>query len=277
MDNLKEYESLDNVFFFKTVQTSVFKSLTTVIKDILRETNITFTPEGITILNTDVSLNVMVHLVLNSDKFEIYICKVPEIVISVDVHILHQLINTIEANDTLSMYIENRDYNGKLISHLTLKYENLNTRQYKIYRLKLGEPDENNIVCPTYIKTQSIITVPYQKFQKIIRDIKGISDHVIIQLVANELIFKSNGPTVETKIVCQEPCENNIKNEEDNNDNTTIVTNTYSLKNLISFIKCTNISPTVEIYMDNDLPLIIVYHLANLGELKLCLAPIIST
>ena len=42
----------DNVLTIKTVQIAPFRTLMTALKDILLETNITFQPDGIRIINT---------------------------------------------------------------------------------------------------------------------------------------------------------------------------------------------------------------------------------
>ena len=51
----------------------------------------------------------------------------------------------------------------------------------------------------------------------------------------------------------------------------------YLLKNLGYFIKCTNLCNQIEMYIDNDLPLVVKYNVASLGEIKLCLAPLPSS
>ena len=50
----------------------------------------------------------------------------------------------------------------------------------------------------------------------------------------------------------------------------------FSLKNLGYFIKCTNLCGQIEMYLENDLPLVVKYSVASLGEIKLCLAPLPS-
>ena len=55
-----------------------------------------------------------------------------------------------------------------------------------------------------------------------------------------------------------------------------IIQGEFSLKNLSYFIKCTNLCSQIEIYLGNNLPLIIKYNVASLGEIKLCLAPLPS-
>ena len=53
-----------------------------------------------------------------------------------------------------------------------------------------------------------------------------------------------------------------------------IVQGYFALKHLVLFTKCTNLSSSIELYLKNDYPLIIRYQVANLGEVKLCLAPV---
>ena len=53
-----------------------------------------------------------------------------------------------------------------------------------------------------------------------------------------------------------------------------IIQGEFSLKNLNYFIKCTNLCSQIELYIDNNLPLIIKYNVASLGTIKLCLAPL---
>jgi proliferating cell nuclear antigen len=48
------------------------------------------------------------------------------------------------------------------------------------------------------------------------------------------------------------------------------------LKNLGYFIKCTNLCSQIEIYLENDLPLVVKYNVASLGEIKLCLSALPS-
>ena len=60
------------------------------------------------------------------------------------------------------------------------------------------------------------------------------------------------------------------------NDNE-IVQGVFALKHLVLFTKCTNLCNSIEMYLKNDYPLIIQYNVANLGAIKLCLAPQAST
>jgi hypothetical protein len=96
----------------------------TALKDILIETNITFQKDGMRIINMDKSHTILVHLHLLSDNFEYYECNKEKIIVGVNMFHLFKLINTIDSNDTLTIYIENSDYVDGIVSHLALKFEN---------------------------------------------------------------------------------------------------------------------------------------------------------
>jgi hypothetical protein len=60
-------------------------------------------------------------------------------------------------------------------------------------------------------------------------------------------------------------------------DSSKIIQGEFSLKNLGYFIKCTNLCQQVEMYLANDLPLVVKYDVASLGSIKLCLSALPST
>ena len=87
--------SNDNILEIQTVQISPFRTLMAAMKDILLETNITFTKDGIKIINMDKSHTILVHLFLKSTNFESFKCNMDKIVIGVNMIHLFKLINTI--------------------------------------------------------------------------------------------------------------------------------------------------------------------------------------
>ena len=64
-----------NILTIQTVQIAPFRTLMTALKDILLETNITFSKEGIKIINMDKSHTILAHLSLYAGNFEVYDCK----------------------------------------------------------------------------------------------------------------------------------------------------------------------------------------------------------
>jgi len=263
-----------NVLTIKTVQIAPFRTLMTALKDILLETNISFQKDGIRIINMDKSHTILAHLYLNADNFEYYECKKDKIIIGVNMFHLFKLINSIDNDDTLTIYIENNDYVDGITSHLGLKFENGDIKQCKTQKLRLIEPDLEELQVPD-VTFSSIINLPSSDFQKIIRDLSCISDKLEIKSVSNELIFKCSGQFASAEIHRAESdgsMEFIVKQ-----DASKIIQGEFSLKNLGYFIKCTNLCSQIEIYLENDLPLVVKYNVASLGEIKLALAPLPSS
>lgn len=271
-------DSDQNILCLQTVQISPFRTLMTALKDILLETNITFTPEGIKIINMDKSHTILVHLALNANNFEKYECKLPKIVIGVNMFHLFKLINTIDNDDTLMIYIDKADYTEGIVQFLGLKFENGDIKQQKIQKLRLIEPDAEELFVPD-VTFSSVLNLPAPDFQKIIRDLSCISDKIEIKSVATnegaELIFKCTGGFAQAEVRRAESdgSMEYVKKQ----DNSKIIQGEFSLKNLGYFIKCTNLCSQIEMYLENDLPLVVKYNVASLGEIKLCLAPLPSS
>ena len=262
-----------NVLTIKTVQIAPFRTLMTALKDILLETNITFEPDGMRIINMDKSHTILVHLFLAAQNFEFYECKKDKIIIGVNMFHLFKLINTIENEETLTIYIENSDYVDGIVSYLTLKYENGEIKQCKTQKLRLIEPDPEELQYPD-VTFSSIINLPSTDFQKIIRDLTCISEKLEIKSVGNELIFKCSGQFASAEIHRAE--SDGSMSFTLKQDSSKIIQGEFSLKNLGYFIKCTNLCQQIEVYLENDLPLVVKYNVASLGEIKLCLAQLPS-
>ena len=272
-ENTKANNSSGYVLEIKTIQIAPFRTLMTALKDILLETNIIFDQTGIKIINMDKSHTILAHLFLDATKFEYYFCKYPKIIIGVNMFHLFKLVNSIDNDDTLTIYIEESEYSDGIVDYLGLKFENGDIKQCKEQKLKLIEPDAEELDLPD-VKFSSILNMPSQDFQKIIRDLSSISERLEIKSVGSELIFKCNGPFAKCEIRRSE-CDGNMEyiQKQDTNQ---VIQGEFSLKNLGYFIKCTNLCGTIEMLLENDLPLVVKYSVASLGEIKLCLAPLPS-
>lgn len=257
-----------NVLEIETVQIAPFRTLMTALKDILQETNITFTKQGIRIINMDKSHTILAHLFLRAENFEKYLCHREKIVIGVNLFHLFKLINTIDNDDTLTIYIEDRDYEDGVVRHLGLRFDNGDIRQVRSWKLRLIEPEIDDLVQPE-VEYDSILNLPSADFQKIIRDLSCISEKLEIKSVGKELIFSCSGQFAEAEVRRTEldgSMEFVHQEQED-----TIIQGVFSLKNLNYFIKCTNLCPHIEMYLANGLPLVVKYNVASLGDIKLCL------
>ena len=77
------------------------------------------------------------------------------------------MINSIDNDDTLTIYIEETDYNDGIVDNLGLKFENGDIKQCKDQKLKLIEPDEEDLELPN-ITYSSILNLPHLIFKKLL-------------------------------------------------------------------------------------------------------------
>jgi len=71
----------NHVLTIKTVSIQPIRNLTTALKDILTDATITFTKEGMRIINFDKTHTMLVSVVLHANKFEMYRCVPDKIVV----------------------------------------------------------------------------------------------------------------------------------------------------------------------------------------------------
>ena len=265
---------MNNVLTIKTVQIQPIRNLTTALKDILLDATITFTKEGMKIINFDKTHTILVSVTLHANKFEQYNCIPDKIVICTNTVYLFKLISTMSNDDTLSIYIDREDYHDGIVSHLGLEFDNRERNQTYNHKMKLIEPDSEELIIPD-VPYSTIINLPTADFQKIVRDLYSLSERVEIKSVGDDIIFTCVGNIAKTKATRSE-----TKGHMEflaKQDPSVVIQGEFSLKSLNNFIKCTPLCSHLEMYLGNNLPLIVKYDVASLGEIKLCLAALPSS
>lgn len=259
----------NNVLTIKTVQIQPIRNMITAIKDILTDATITFTKDRMKIINFDKTHTILVNVVLQSNRFEQYVCHPEKIIVCANTLHLFKVISTMSNDDTLSMYIDKADYHDGIVSHLGLQYDNGDIRQCYSQKLRLIEPETEELFVPD-VEYSTVINLPTSDFQKIIRDLNGISDRIEIKSVGTDLIFSCEGNFASSRILRSE--SEGSMNFIQKSDASVVIQGEFSLKSLSHFIKCTPLCSHLEMYLGNDLPLIIKYDVASLGEIRMCLA-----
>ncbi len=256
-----------NLFEIKTVQSSAFRTLIEALKEILTEANLEFDQNGIKVVAVDETHTNLVYLRLNADRFEHYYCPA-KYVLGVNMIYLFKLIKTLENNDHLTFYLPAKNPNK-----LGIMMQNAEKQTTKNYFLKLFDTNVEDIQVPP-VNFTSIIHMPSGDFQKICRDMNSLGEKVEITSSSGDLIFKCLGDFAEQETIIRESTGSMRVQKQSGGAATDIVQGIYQLKHLFLFTKCTNLCPSIEIYLKNDAPLILRYTVANLGEVKLVLAPV---
>ena len=177
---------------------------------------------------------------------------------------LFKLIKTLSNNDSLTLFLPANNTNK-----LGIRAENAEKGTTNTWMIKLFDKNIDNIEFPNITFT-SIITIQSTDFQKICRDFNVLAEKIEITSTGSDLIFKCVGDFVdgETVIVSNNQCGIAVENTTKE-----IVQGVFDLKYLVLFTKCTNLCTSTQIHLKNDFPLVLRYMVANLGEIRLVLAP----
>ena len=261
------------LFYLWTGKTHPLRCLSELLKDLLNAGNLICSPDSIKLFSMSANKTLLVHLKLNADKFEKYICK-ETISLGLNMDNYFKIIKLIESNETLRLYVEKKEPYLLAIERFNKEENILNTNYLKLMDIP------NNVPFVPDLKFNQIIVMNSARFQKICKEIYTFNDYIQIQCVNGVLYFNSkcsknkvNTTKQSIKIIPSNNNnnENNIKYESNNDE---IFEGTYNLKYLVQFSKCSNLSNTVKLHIGNDLPLLIECDVAELGNIRICIMPI---
>ena len=246
------------LFRFKTVQTNAIRILFESLKNILSDVNFKADASGLKLTTIDGTQNAIVNLFLVNEKFEEYICTNP-INIGINLLSVFKILKGIKHTDTISFTIyESED------SNMYIESQNSDKKSTITSKIKLLDMDEKIYNIPD-IKFDSYITMPSSDFQTYISDLANVSSEIEFRSNINNLSLKSTGDFAEQTIRINET-NNEISNSDEQHG-------IYNIKYIQLFTKSTNLCGTVEIYLKTGYPLTVLYNVANLGQIKYCLAP----
>lgn len=249
----------------KTVQATTFKQMIDALKEILMDVNLEFDKTGLKIVAMDTTHVVLVHLKLEAENFEKYICE-KKLYVGINMLKLHMLIKTISNGDILTLFIEKDDNNS-----LGIRIENAEKNVRTTYKLAMLDINAVEYEIPP-VDIPTIITMPSVDLQKIIRDMHNLADNIEVRYIENQLRFSCKGDFVKQETILGTDKNQNLSIVKNSQNIHEIIQGIYSSKYLAMFTKCTNLYNMVDIYLKNNFPLILKYKVASLGEIKLCLA-----
>jgi proliferating cell nuclear antigen len=255
-----------NLFEIRTVQSSAFRTLIEGLKEILADANLEFDQTGIRIIDVDETHTVLTYLRLQADRFEYFYCPA-KFILGVNMMYLFKLIKTLSNNDSLTLFLPASNPNK-----LGIRAENAEKQTTNTWMMKLFDTNVENIELPN-IQFTSIISMPSTDFQKICRDFNNLAEKLEITSSGSDLIFRCIGDYVDGETVIMSENQGGVQVQKTAGaSKNEIVQGIFELKYLVMFTKCTNLCPSIEIYLKNDYPLVLRYMVANLGEVRLVLA-----
>lgn len=254
--------------FISTVSASNIKTLSEALKEVLMDVNMYIDRTGIKIMSMDGSKIAFVHLKLEASQFEKFYCNCKDeafIQIGVNMISFFKLLKSIGNNDTLTLYIKKNNQHN-----LGILIENKDRSLKNDILLKLLDLDNPILKVPDVV-FDNVITMPCADFQKYCRDLSSISEDVIISSNQNIFSMEVEGDFAQQKITIEETMNGLVFSR-----NESAASGRFPLKYLNLFCKSSNLCSNIELYLKTSYPLILVFAVANLGNLKFALAPIIK-
>tara|TARA_B110000211_G_scaffold109718_1_gene127386 strand:+ start:11560 stop:12366 length:807 start_codon:yes stop_codon:yes gene_type:complete len=261
-----DQEDMSNYkFLFKTVQASAIRTLIEALKEILTDVNFEINLSGIKVIAMDSSHVSLIYMKLLAENFEKFYCDKP-LVCGISIVRLFKLLKSMSPNDSLCMFITKSEPNDLQI-HIETSEKGLRHK----FSLKLMDLYLDKVEIPP-AQFSSVLRIPSSDFQKLCRDMNNLGDELEIKSSGNQLIFSISNDWMDQETIM---CESNNGGMEylQNLSPDEVIQGVFSIKKLVLFTKCTSLCQNIEVYLKNDYPIVIKYNIANLGEIKFCLAP----
>lgn len=253
----------------RTMQSSTFKNMIDVLKDELMDTPIEFDKTGMKIIALNPTRSVLVHVFFPAEKFEYYKCD-RKLLIGVNIMHFHKVIRQVTNEEILTMSMYAADLNILEIERIDKKGRH-STMRFKLIDLGSEKLD------PESMKFRKVTSMLATEFHKICRDMSALAEYMEIKDVGNQLIFSCVGEFCSQDSVIYEPRgeeeeEDDVETRDVGNNNASdIVQGVFEMKHLNIFSKCFNLSTTVVIMLENELPMLVKYE-SSLGDIKFLLA-----
>lgn len=128
----------------------------------------------------------------------------------------------------------------------------------------LGIPDE---------EYQATIKLPSAEFQRIVKDLATIGDTVEICVTKDAVKFSTNGDIGSANVMCRQSSTADKPEEATEITISEPVALSFALRYLNSFAKATPLANHTTLKLSKELPIVVEYHIPDMGNLSFYLAP----
>lgn len=215
-----------------------------VIKDIISDTILYITGNGIHMSTMDANHICLCKFNLDKQLFSEFICD-DKAEIGLNINFISKILNCSSNTNNLSLELENED-SDKMQLYFTGDYDMI----FNINLMHL-ENNINNIDDSNY---SNCIKMESKKFNSIIKDLQIIGEDIDLQCIDNNIIFKTDGDDGELEIKLDKKNVISIENNECYSDK-------FSLSYLNTFTKALPISNNMTLKLSNNKPMIIEFYI----------------
>ncbi|XP_039013448.1 proliferating cell nuclear antigen-like [Hibiscus syriacus] len=156
----------------------------------------------------------------------------------------------------------------------TIAFMFKNPKQDKIavFELKLIDIDGEHLGIPD-VEYQAIVRMPSSEFARVCKDLASLGDTVVISVTKEGVKFSTAGDIGTANIVLRQNTSVDKPEEATIIEINNPVLLTFALRYMNSFTKATLLSNTMSISLSPELPVVVEYKIAEMGYIRLYLAP----
>lgn len=217
---------------------------------------------GLKIVRLTEDKSVLIKMSLDAANFEHFYCEDPKITAGVDLGTLNSYIKTIDDDDAITIYMHRENRGSLFIS--THSNDNREQTEIEINLMEIENPDLN----PPRKEFDNMITMASDKFNNTCKKINNNSTVVEITAVGSSIDFRGHNEGGRMVRKYQDTSHSSKKK------NDKVIHGVYELKNLLAFSKCNKLCNTVELYLLNDYPLVLIISVGTLGKMYVFMTPI---
>jgi len=254
------------MFEARLAKASTLRKLMDSLKELVKEGNFDCSSNGISLQGVDPSFVALIQLSLRADGFELFRVD-RNMNLGLNLESMTKILKCAGADDTLTLKAEDKADN------LEFLFESPDQDRISQFSLKLMDIDSESFGIPatTY---HCVVKMPSTEFQRICKELAVIGETVTVHVSKEGIKFSVQGNTGSGSIVCKP----NAASDEDEKKQVQIkledeIKQTFALRYLNLFAKATAVSEYVTLMLNEEVPLVVEYKVAELGHLRYFLAP----
>lgn len=250
-------------FIIRSVQAGVIRMLFETLKDVLNEIVLIVDETGIMLSQMNFSKSLLVHIRLNPKNFELFKCNSASH-LGINLNNFYMYLKLAENTDTVTLFQRKRDD-----SNLEMTLENSVKNKIIHSKVKLLSMAMEISGVPS-MRFNAIIRMPTSDFQSICKKLSGISETLLIESENNRIKFTSSG---DTGSVAMDIGASELGTGIELTETDSYARGEFAFKHLLSLSKSAGLCNTVEIFLKNESPLVLIFCVANLGTIKYLICP----
>ena len=252
----------------RTLQGPVLKKTLETLKDLVKDVNISFTKEGLSLTCFDFSHISMHHFKMRASGLEHYECP-RDVMAGVDTGSFHRFLKHVSNRSELRLDLDTSQGEPEVMTITLQGADQAPPSKAEMFLLSIDE-DPVDMDDREYDTT---VCMRSDDFRTIITDMAGISDTLTIcSQEDGDVVFSCKGQAGSLSY--------KVENQEDEDgEGATRITQTgqmkedFSMRHVVNFTKATDTTPTVWLFLQKGNPLMVKYEFGDLGELIFVLAP----